>query len=102
MRKAFKSVIENGIWFGGRHFEFLCFSASQLRESKCYFFSSPSEGISAATLRAWMGDFSSVKGLAKVAARLGQAFSHTIPTIEVWIQPEIPLLVIFLGTKGGY
>lgn len=29
--QIFLSVLRNGITFGGRHYEFLCFSASQLR-----------------------------------------------------------------------
>jgi RNA-dependent RNA polymerase len=80
-------VMRDGIRFAGRKYEFLCFSASQLRENKCYFFASEGddvdEQLSATAIRNWMGDFSGLTSLAKYSARLGQAFSKTTPTIAI-------------------
>ena len=66
----------HGILVGGRHFEFLAFGNSQFREHGAYFFSrTPDFGPEHA--RALMGDFSSIRIVAKYAARLGQCFSTT-------------------------
>lgn len=84
----YRRVLKNGIRFGGRHFEFLAYSASQLREHKTYFFASkgddlPEDCATAETVRRWAGDFKDVTTLPKYAARMGQAFSSTDPTIKV-------------------
>jgi hypothetical protein len=59
-----------------------------LREKKCYFFASSgddiNDNVTADTIRNWLGDFSKrVKSLPKLAARMGQPFSKTTPTIVV-------------------
>ncbi|KAJ3570243.1 hypothetical protein NPX13_g5792 [Xylaria arbuscula] len=69
-------VLTNGIDIGGRHFEFLAFGNSQFRENGAYFFS-PTDHIDCNQIRAWMGEFSHIKVVAKYAARLGQCFSTT-------------------------
>jgi hypothetical protein len=42
---TYRKILDEGIRFGGRNFEFLCFSPSQLRERKCYFFASTGTNI---------------------------------------------------------
>ncbi|CAG8291982.1 unnamed protein product [Penicillium olsonii] len=71
-----KRTLANGITIGSRHYEFLAFGNSQFREHGAYFFASEA-GISAATIRAWMGQFNHIRNVAKYAARLGQSFSTT-------------------------
>ncbi|KJR82787.1 RNA-dependent RNA polymerase 1 [Sporothrix schenckii 1099-18] len=81
--RAFRAL-KNGICVGGRWFEFLAFGNSQLRENSTYFFA-PTELVSCQDIRDWMGDFRSIKTVAKYAARLGQCLSTTrpVPTFGV-------------------
>lgn len=67
------TAMENGIQIGDRHFEFLAFGNSQIREHGAYFFAS-TDYITTADIRAWMGEFRDIKVVAKHAARLGQCF----------------------------
>ncbi|CAL1408356.1 unnamed protein product [Linum trigynum] len=78
---------------GGKKFEFLAFSASQLRENSCWMFASR-YGLTADDIRKWMGDFRQIRNVAKYAARLGQSFSSSTETLsvsaeEVEIIPDI-------------
>ncbi|KAI8053420.1 RNA dependent RNA polymerase-domain-containing protein [Syncephalis plumigaleata] len=79
------SMLLRGIVVGGRHYEFLAFSSSQLREYGCWFIAPKSgeDGINANKVREWMGDFSEYKIIGKLAARMGQCFSSTRMTIEL-------------------
>ncbi|KAL1895445.1 hypothetical protein Sste5346_005251 [Sporothrix stenoceras] len=81
--RAFRAL-KNGIRVGGRYFEFLAFGNSQLRENSTYFFA-PTDLLTCQHIRDWMGDFSSIKSIAKYAARLGQCLSTTrpVPTFGV-------------------
>ncbi|XP_038875555.1 probable RNA-dependent RNA polymerase 1 [Benincasa hispida] len=76
------SVLRNGIVIGDKKFEFLAFSASQLRENSFWMFASR-EGLSAADIREWMGDFREIRNVAKYAARLGQSFGSSRKTLCV-------------------
>lgn len=51
---------------GGRHFEFLAFGNSQLRDHGCYMFNSDQD-LSSAMIREWMGMFDEIKTVAKYA-----------------------------------
>lgn len=73
-----KRTLSNGITIGDRHYEFLAFGNSQFREHGAYFVA-PDAGVSAASIRAWMGQFNHIRNVAKYAARLGQCFSTTRP-----------------------
>jgi hypothetical protein len=64
-------VLQNGIQVGARRYEFLAFSSSQLREHGCWFFA-PTKDLRANHIRAWMGNFSHVRIVAKHSARMGQ------------------------------
>ncbi|KAH9320928.1 hypothetical protein KI387_015567, partial [Taxus chinensis] len=76
------SVLKEGILIGDKKFEFLAFSTSQLREGSVWMFASNAE-VSACSIRKWMGHFSSIKNVAKCAARMGQAFSSSTQTLHV-------------------
>ncbi|KAJ5692367.1 hypothetical protein N7462_001790 [Penicillium macrosclerotiorum] len=71
-----KKTLANGITIGDRHYEFLAFGNSQFREHGAYFFA-PTTDLTAAHIRAWMGQFNHIRNVAKYAARLGQCFSTT-------------------------
>uniref|UniRef100_A0A1D1Y120 RNA-dependent RNA polymerase n=1 Tax=Anthurium amnicola TaxID=1678845 RepID=A0A1D1Y120_9ARAE len=76
------STLKNGIVVGDRKFDFLAFSSSQLRENSAWLFASRT-GLDAADIRRWMGDFRSIRNVAKYAARLGQSFSSSTETLSV-------------------
>ena len=69
-------TVHQGIQIGDRHYEFLAFGSSQLRECGAYFFC-PTNTTSCDDIRKWMGKFDHIKVVAKYAARLGQCFSTT-------------------------
>ncbi|KAI3765806.1 hypothetical protein L2E82_15850 [Cichorium intybus] len=75
-------IMRNGVSIGSKHFEFLAFSASQLRSNSVWMFAS-NEHVTAESIRAWMGCFTSIKSVSKCAARMGQLFSTSKQTIEV-------------------
>lgn len=85
------SVLKNGIKIGDKQFEFLAFSSSQLRENSAWMFAKAGDH-SAATIRDDMGDFSSIRNVAKYAARLGQSFGSSTETLTV--DPEEDVEVI--------
>jgi RNA-dependent RNA polymerase len=76
------SVLSNGINIGDKHFEFLAFSSSQLRDNSAWMFASR-QGLTASDIRKWMGDFRDIRNVAKYAARLGQSFSSSTETLKV-------------------
>lgn len=69
-------VLDKGIRIGDRHFEFLAFGNSQMRENGAYFFA-PTDNVSCDEIRRGMGSFGHIKSVAKYAARMGQCFSTT-------------------------
>ncbi|KAJ7530357.1 hypothetical protein O6H91_14G000500 [Diphasiastrum complanatum] len=75
-------VLQSGVYLGGKHYEFLAFSASQLREQSVWMFAS-TRAITANSVRSWMGDFLSIRNVAKCAARMGQSFSSSTHTLNV-------------------
>ncbi|CAG8736740.1 22287_t:CDS:2, partial [Rhizophagus irregularis] len=66
----------HGITIGGRKYEFLAFSESQLRDHSCWFFSSIGD-LTADKVRTEMGIFSTNKSVAKYIAQMDQCFSST-------------------------
>nr|GEV30147.1 RNA-dependent RNA polymerase 2 [Tanacetum cinerariifolium] len=75
-------VMKNGVCIGWKKFEFLAFSASQLRSNSVWMFAS-NEHVTAESIRNWMGCFSDIRSVSKCAARMGQMFSTSKQTIEV-------------------
>ncbi|KAG8912062.1 hypothetical protein FRC01_005314, partial [Tulasnella sp. 417] len=93
-------VLEGGLNIAGRHFEFLAYSNSALRDHAVWF-SAPfqeaeSEGpwVTAQSIRDGLGDFD-YKNLdrqpAKLAARMSQAFTATEPGVKLDIDGDIPI-----------
>ncbi|KAF7132752.1 hypothetical protein RHSIM_Rhsim09G0088800 [Rhododendron simsii] len=76
------SVLRDGIVIGNKKFDFLAFSGSQLRDNSAWMFASRN-GLTAAEIRNWMGDFHRIRNVAKYAARLGQSFSSSTETLSV-------------------
>ena len=64
-----KAILINGIGVCDRHYDFLAFSSSQVREHCCWMFS-PMGHVSADSIRRWMGDFQNIRPVAKMAARV--------------------------------
>ncbi|XVF03028.1 hypothetical protein REPUB_Repub04eG0225200 [Reevesia pubescens] len=93
------STLKNGIDIGDKRFEFLAFSSSQLRENSAWMFASRN-GLSAADIRRWMGNFSKIRNVAKYAARLGQSFSSSTETLSV-AQDEIEIIPDVEIMRGG-
>ena len=94
-----KRTMTNGIVIGDRHYEFLAFGNSQFRENGAFFFA-PTQYLSAAKIRKWMGDFQGIRVVAKYAARLGQCFSTTRAIHGV--RPFIVETVDFETADGKY
>ncbi|KAI5080567.1 hypothetical protein GOP47_0004466 [Adiantum capillus-veneris] len=91
-----RKILDQGIRFGGKMYEFLAFSSSQLREHSVWMFASD-QTTTCDGIRSWMGDFSKFRNVASCAARMGQCFSASkqgpdvyedeieeIPDIERW------------------
>ncbi|CAA6664758.1 unnamed protein product [Spirodela intermedia] len=85
--------------YRGKRFDFLVFSASQLKDSSVWMFASR-PGLCAADIRRSMGNFSHIRNVAKYAARLGQSFGSSTETLvvsrhEVEMIPDVE-------NAGGY
>lgn len=101
MKLIFERVsrtLRQGIKIGDRHYEFLAWGNSQLRDHGAYFFaSSENPLITAENIRDGMGVFDQEKVVAKRAARMGQCFSTTKPVSVVrrhgWSKNPIPDIV---------
>ncbi|KAJ0986662.1 hypothetical protein J5N97_005018 [Dioscorea zingiberensis] len=76
------SILRNGIMIGPKKFEFLAFSASQLRSNSVWMFAS-NEDVTAKSIREWMGHFNEIPTVSKCAARMGQLFSSSMQTFNV-------------------
>jgi RNA-dependent RNA polymerase len=75
-------VLAQGIRMGKWHWNFLAFGNSQIRENGAFFFCQPegahdNSAVTCDSIRQWMGNFSHISVVAKLAARLGQCFSTT-------------------------
>ncbi|KAI8610668.1 RNA-dependent RNA polymerase, partial [Chytriomyces sp. MP71] len=85
---GFEGTITNtfreGVRVAGRLYKFLAFSNSSLKEGRFLFFHEPTDGSATVeSIRIWMGDFSHIRCPARYAARMAQALSSTIPTIDM-------------------
>ncbi|KAI5844566.1 RNA dependent RNA polymerase-domain-containing protein [Morchella snyderi] len=84
----------SGIVIAGRPFQFLGFSSSSLRASSCWFmapFIFNGVYLDAARIIENLGDFSRITCPGRCAARIGQAFSDTVGSIEVPHHSEIEI-----------
>ncbi|KAK8607295.1 hypothetical protein V6N13_053037 [Hibiscus sabdariffa] len=73
-----------------KRFEFLAFSASQLRSNSVGMFES-NDKVKAEDIREWMGCFKKIRSISKFASRMGQLFSSSVPTLVV---PEQDMEII--------
>ena len=71
-----KRAMTNGIVIGDRHYRFLAFGNSQIREHGAYFFA-PTADLGTSDIRDWMGFFGNINVVAMFGSRLGQCFSTT-------------------------
>ncbi|XP_059448546.1 RNA-dependent RNA polymerase 1-like isoform X1 [Corylus avellana] len=97
--KRILSILRNGIVIAGKKFETLAFSSSQLRDNSIWMFASRYERT-AADIRKWMGNFNSIKNVAKYAARLGQSFGSSTETLSVG-RDEMEIIPDIEVERGG-
>ncbi|KAH9850349.1 RdRP-domain-containing protein [Lenzites betulinus] len=88
IEQHFGAVLKEGITIASRHFRFLGYSNSGLREHTTWFmsdFEHPEEGLlTPDRLRDSLGNFSKVNTIpSKYAARIAQAFSGTDPSVRI-------------------
>ncbi|CAL9201376.1 unnamed protein product, partial [Musa hybrid cultivar] len=94
------SVLKDGLHIGSKKFEFLAFSASQLRANSVWMFAS-NENLTAESIRKWMGHFSGIHSVSKCAARMGQLFSSSVQTLNVPRQDVKIIPDIEVTTEDG-
>ncbi|MCO5597438.1 hypothetical protein L7F22_051516 [Adiantum nelumboides] len=82
-----RKILDEGIMFGGKRYEFLAFSSSQLREHSVWMFASD-QTTTCDSIRSWIGNFSNFRNVASCAARMGQCFSASKQGPDVY-QDEI-------------
>ncbi|VAH48593.1 unnamed protein product [Triticum turgidum subsp. durum] len=95
------SILKEGFSIGPKKYEFLAFSASQLRGSSVWMFAS-NDSLKAEDIRRWMGNFEEIRSVSKCAARMGQLFSSSRQTLEILPRDveEIPDIEVTTdGTK---
>ncbi|KAI0719267.1 RdRP-domain-containing protein [Cerioporus squamosus] len=88
IEKRFGDILKNGFEIAGRHFRFLGYSTSGLREHSTWFmseFEHPVEGlVTVDGIRKDLGTFEScIRIPSKYAARIAQAFSGTHPSVSI-------------------
>lgn len=97
--KRILSIVQNGLLIGPKKFEFLAFSASQLRSNAVWMFAS-NKSLTAQDIRNWMGEFSKIRSISKCAARMGQLFSSCTPTLMV-PPPEVDNIADIESSDDG-
>ncbi|KAG5230124.1 RNA-dependent RNA polymerase [Salix suchowensis] len=93
------SILQDGIVIGAKRFEFLAFSASQLRSNSVWMFASNND-VKAEDIRKWMGCFDKIRSVSKCAARMGQLFSSSFQTFVVPVQDVEIIPDIEINTDG--
>ncbi|KAF8782261.1 putative RNA-dependent RNA polymerase 1 like protein [Argiope bruennichi] len=89
-----------GIRIGDRHYEFLAWSNSQIRDHGIWMYAKDSNGNTVRDIRAWMGDFSHIHSVPKYMARMGQCFSQTEDAVSVPLDPRY--VKTEKDIEGGY
>lgn len=93
------TVLREGIVIGKKKFQFLAFSASQLRSNSVWMFASNDE-VTAEQIREWMGCFNKIRSVSKCAARMGQMFSSSVQTMVVPAHDVEIIPDIEVNTRG--
>lgn len=91
------------IVIAGRSFQFLGFSSSSLRSQSCWFmapFVFNGELLDPAKVIFNLGNFASITCPGRCAARIGQAFSDTISSIDVPLRAEVEIPDIKRGSRN--
>ncbi|TKR67258.1 hypothetical protein L596_023438 [Steinernema carpocapsae] len=92
IKEIVKGTLSSGIVISDRHYRFLAWSNSQMRDHGCYMYAdiitqdeTTGEEIvqDITTIRKWMGDFSSSRNVPKLMSRMGQCFTQAQPTIRL-------------------
>ncbi|KAI9452160.1 RdRP-domain-containing protein [Russula earlei] len=88
LQQRIGGILAEGFEIGGRRFEFLAYSNSELHEHAAWFvspFNDPVEGfVNAESIRASLGDFSELlRTPSKYAARIAQAFTATDHSVKI-------------------
>ena len=88
LKERVGGILHSGFDLGGRHFEFLGYSSSALRDHAVWFvspFQHPTEGfVTPSVIRKKLGDLSKLLLCpAKYAARLAQGFTATDPSVRI-------------------
>ncbi|KAF8662610.1 hypothetical protein HU200_056211 [Digitaria exilis] len=76
-----EEIMTKGFHMCGRKYSFLAFLPNQLRNKSAWFFAEDGN-TTAASIKEWMGQFPS-KNVAKHAARMGQCFTSSYPTVTI-------------------
>ncbi|WKY17144.1 hypothetical protein Q1695_001623 [Nippostrongylus brasiliensis] len=82
-------TLSHGVEINNRHYHFLAWSNSQMRDHGCYMYASTANRrtgdmpMTVEDMREWMGDFSSSKNVPKLMSRMGQCFTQAQPTVAI-------------------
>lgn len=101
IHKRILTILQDGIVIGAKKFEFLAYSASQLRSSSVWMFAS-NDSVKAEDIREWMGCFKVIPSVSKCAARMGQLFSSSKQTLEVSARDVELIPEIEVTSDGTY
>ncbi|EFO21905.2 RNA dependent RNA polymerase [Loa loa] len=82
-------TLGTGLHIASRHYQFLAWSNSQMRDGGCYMYSDAVVNdevhgqmiCNVEDIRRWMGDFTASKSVPKMMSRMGQCFTQAQPTI---------------------
>ncbi|CAG9535546.1 unnamed protein product [Cercopithifilaria johnstoni] len=82
-------TLGTGLHIASRHYQFLAWSNSQMRDGGCYMYSDAIVNdevhgqmvCNVEDIRRWMGDFTASKSVPKLMSRMGQCFTQAQPTI---------------------
>uniref|UniRef100_A0A2L2Y470 RNA-dependent RNA polymerase n=1 Tax=Parasteatoda tepidariorum TaxID=114398 RepID=A0A2L2Y470_PARTP len=85
---SIRKPMSTGILIGSRHYEFLAWSNSQIRDHGIWTYARDTEGNTVQHIRSWMGDFSHIHSVPKYMARMGQCFSQTEDAVTVPLDPR--------------
>ncbi|KFD55929.1 hypothetical protein M514_03053 [Trichuris suis] len=81
--EVIRRPLRNGLTIGDRHYEFLGWSNSQLRDGGCYFYCKTAQGETVSDIRKWMGNFDGIGNIPKLMSRMGQCFTQSLSAVEV-------------------
>nr|CRZ22694.1 BMA-RRF-3, isoform a [Brugia malayi] len=84
-------ILGTGLRIASRHYQFLAWSNSQMRDGGCYMYSDAIVNdevhgevvCNVEDIRRWMGDFTASKTVPKLMSRMGQCFTQAQPTIKL-------------------